>query len=200
MQLQQQQQKTKNKEHTQDEIDLEIQEHINKVEQENFDIVVHQREKLKEAHKKQKQTTQDLLKQGEQLGNISKTAGRIYKKSKEGEKTTEDIKREGRFFKFPKIFTKIKEIFKPKDKVLENINKKKEKKSEYKPSELDSKTGATTDDNLKLLLGDLRQMRKEAEFQNKEINKQKVDINHISKVSKESEHIMSKTTQELRKI
>ncbi|KCZ74842.1 hypothetical protein H311_04188, partial [Anncaliia algerae PRA109] len=113
---------------------------------------------------------------------------------------TEDIKREGRFFKFPKIFTKIKDIFKPKDKVLENINKKKEKKSEYKPSELDSKTGATTDDNLKLLLGDLRQMRKEAEFQNKEINKQKVDINHISKVSKESEHIMGKTTQELRKI
>lgn len=183
-----------------DAIDLEIQEHINKVEQENYDIVVHQREKLKDAHKKQKQTTQELLKQGEQLQNISKTAGRVYKKSKEGQKTTEEIKREGKFFKWPKFFSKIKHIFKPKDKVIEEIDKKKEKKTVYEPSELDSKTGATTDENLKLFLNDLRTMRKEADVQNQEIKKQKVDIDHISKINKESEHIMNKTTQELRKI
>lgn len=202
----QQMQKTKKKK-AQDSVDAEIEHRRAMLEEENRSLIAESRKRMQEGALKQKETTAELMRQGEQLHNVSENAESVYENVKKGRKLTQDIKDEGRLFKFPHIFRSIKNLFsreRRKESQLEkDIRKKKKKKHPETKVDQDvpfEDSSSDTEENMKKLLGQIRSMRKEADVQNKEMKRQELDIKHVKRLTEHSDHIMNKTNQELRKI
>lgn len=106
----QQIQKRKEK-HSKDSVDQEIEQRAHALEEENYSLVTHARKKLHEGAVKQRQTTEELQRQGEKLKEVTGSAGAVYKNVKTGRKITQNIQDEGRLFKFPHVFRSIKNFF-----------------------------------------------------------------------------------------
>lgn len=200
----QQIQKKKDK-RTKDSVDMEIEQRVHALEDENYSLVSQARKRLHEGAVKQRQTTEELQRQGEKLKGVTGSAESVYQNVKKGRQITQDIQDEGRLFKFPHVFRSIKNFFSGERRKEAALDKdiKARKDTERKRVDNDihfEEDASDTDENMKLLLNDLQNMRQEADIQNKEIKKQKLDIKHITKLTKQSDHIMNKTSQELRKI
>lgn len=198
------QQIQKKKQRPKDNVDAEIERRAAMMEEENYSIVAETRKKLHVGAVKQKQTTAELQRQGEKLKKVSVDAESVYGNAKTGRKITQDIQDEGRFFRFPHVFRSIKNFFSSDRRKEASLDKEISKKASAEYSAVEDvhfeEDKPDTDENLQLLLKDLKGMRREADVQNDEIKKQKLDIKHINKLNKQSSHIMSRTSQELRKI
>lgn len=179
----------------------QTQKQDKKVEAESQNPQLEDKEQLKSARKKlhkgvleQKETTKELQRQGEKLDYVEGEAVSVQENVERGRKTAKQIKKEQRFFKFPNVIGGIKNFFSRSRKKEANIDKKNKEANE------DTVETENSEENLKLMLNDIKKMRGEVDTQNKEIKKQKLNVKHISKLNKNSDHIMNKTSQEMRKL
>lgn len=199
-----------NQKHDEDEMELEIQKRSEQLEQEDAQALKTTRKKLHKGMKQQRETTKELQRQGEQLENVEDEAVSVLENAERGRGVTEEIIREGKLIKPPSFIQKIKNFFsfgrKQESSFEKEAEERKKKRIEKKKAkgdfveDVDENDEPTTDDDMKLMLKDMKAMRQEADVQNYEIKKQSLDISNINKVNKQSEHIMNKTTQEMKRI
>ena len=188
-----------------DDIDLEIEQRRAAIEEENYSMVVESRRRIQEGALKQKKTTAELRRQGEKLRKISSDAESVYGNAKSGREMTQKIKDEGSLFRFPHVFRNIKRFFSA-DRRTEagldaEIRDRKKGGGSLNEEELQfEKDAPDTEENMRLLIGDLRRMRNEAGVQKEEIQRQNLKIQRINRINKQSSRIMERTNEELRRI
>ncbi|KAK1348268.1 hypothetical protein LUQ84_002273 [Hamiltosporidium tvaerminnensis] len=205
----------------QSSIDEEIKRRAEELEAENYDVAKQARMKLEASGTQQKDTTGRLKSQGEKLRNIKGEAIEVHEGAVKGAKITKDIKREGKLFGFHvPLIGKIKHLFSSDRKIEKEVEVEKERlkhkknRSTERIQEISSddeqfnqnsddevvKGEGMTNKELYKISNKLKGMNSEAEIQKSELKKQKGDIKKISKVNENSEQIMDRTTEELKKV
>ncbi|KAF7679665.1 hypothetical protein TCON_2534 [Astathelohania contejeani] len=194
-------------------IDEQIQKRAAQIEEENYSMAKMARKKLEKSRHTQKATTSELLAQGEKLKHVKGDALTVNRNVRKGAKLTKQIRREGKLIplhfswwdKFVALFSKERRREIALAREMQE-NQELEEADYLEGSEEESedisnlKGEEKTNAELKKIYKGLKGIKKEAKYQNREMKKQKSDIEKISRLNEHSEHVMSKTSAELKKI
>ncbi|AFN82561.1 hypothetical protein EROM_020860 [Encephalitozoon romaleae SJ-2008] len=192
-------------------VSQDVIEEAERVEDQNYERAKGVRMQLDETALKQKATTEELMRQGETLENARKAAIGINTNARRGSDITEDIEREGRVFscELPCVRA-IKRWFRGDRGNIDDIVSKKQEEEgerEYVPEHVEFEEGEEyikgqnkTDREMVGVLNTVRQIRAEADKQNKEAVRHKSIVNDISMINERSSKVIKETDQELKKV
>lgn len=181
------------------------------IERQNYERAKDIRMRLDESSLKQKGTTEELMRQGETLDNAKKAAIGVNMNARRGAELTEDIEREGRIFscELPCVRA-VKKWFRGNKGDIDDIVNKKEKMEEEEevPGHVVFEGGEEeyipgqrkTDEEMVGVLNGVRQIRKEANKQNKETRRQETVVRDISNINERSEKVIKDTDKELKRV
>ncbi|KMV66613.1 hypothetical protein M970_020900 [Encephalitozoon cuniculi EcunIII-L] len=193
-------------------IPQDVVEEAERIEEQNYERAKGVRMQLDESALKQKATTEELMRQGETLENAKKAAIGINTNARRGSELTEDIDREGRVFscELPCVRT-IKRWFRGNRGNIDDIvdrNQDGGSESERMPERVEFEEDGEeyikgqnkTDREMVGVLNAVRQIRAEADKQNKESARHKSIVNDISMINERSEKVIKDTDKELKKV
>ncbi|AFM97842.1 DUF5089 domain-containing protein [Encephalitozoon hellem] len=194
-------------------VSQDVIEEAERIEEQNYERAKGVRMQLDESALKQKATTEELMRQGETLENARKAAIGINANARRGSDITEDIEREGRVFscELPCVRA-IKRWFRGNRGNIDDIVNKKQgeevEEGEYVPQHVEFeeegeeyiKGQNKTDREMVGVLNTVRQIRAEADKQNKEAVRHKSIVNDISMINERSSKVIKETDQELKKV
>lgn len=190
----------------------DVVEEAERVEEQNYERARDVRMQLDESALKQKETTEELMRQGETLDNARKAAIGINVNARRGAELTEDIEREGRVFscELPCVRA-IKRWFRGgRGNIDDVVNKKHEEEVGREPEgaphvvfedgEEYIKGQNKTDQEMVGVLNTVRQIRAEADKQNRETARHNSIVNDISVINERSEKVIKETDKELKRV
>lgn len=184
--------------------DTSIIQQAEQIEHQNYNEANNIKKQLTQAHLNQKEATNEMKRQTETLSHTKKSAHGIHQEAQKGESLADDIDREGRIFscrfacidKLCRWFRKT-EVKDEKEKTYDEPEVKYE---EYKDEDEFVPGQNQTDKELVGVLNVVRGIRQQAEVQSNEADKQKICIGDIKNVNEESEKVIKRTDEHLKKI
>lgn len=184
--------------------DSSIVQEAERIEQQNYDEAHRIKKQLSEAHLNQKEATTEMKRQTETLGHTRKSAHGVHQEAQKGEDLADDIDREGRIFScrfacIDKIFkwfrkTEDKQTEVKDEEVPQAKHKEFQETDEFVPGQ------NKTDKELVGVLNTVRNIRQQAEVQSNEAQKQKTVIGDIGRTNEESEKVIKRTDEHLKKL
>lgn len=190
----------------------DVVEEAERIEEQNYERAKGVRMQLDESVLKQKSTTEELMRQGETLESARKAAIGVNVNARRGAEITEDIEREGRIFscELPCIRSIKRWFRRDRGNIDDIINRERGERSETTevagPVTFESdreeyvKGQNKTDKEMVGVLNAVRQIRKEADKQNKETGRHETIVKDISAINERSEKVIKETDRELKKV
>lgn len=190
----------------------DVVEEAERIEEQNYERARNVRMQLDESALKQKATTEELMRQRETLESAKKAAVGVNLNARKGAELTKDIEREGKIFscELPCVRSIKKWLRGNRGGIDDIVNKEKEKEVEnsnvlghvtFESDEEEYIDGQNkTDREMTGVLNTVRQIRKEADKQNRETERHKTIVKDISIINENSEKIIKDTDKELKRV
>ncbi|ADM11088.1 uncharacterized protein Eint_020900 [Encephalitozoon intestinalis ATCC 50506] len=189
----------------------DVIEEAERIEEQNYERAKGVRMQLDESALKQKATTEELMRQGETLENAKRAAVGINVNARRGSEITEDIEREGRVFscELPCVRAIKRWFRRDRGGIDDIVNRGQEEENdvEQAPKHVEFEEGEEyikgqnkTDREMVGVLNTVRQIRVEADKQNKEAARHKSIVNDISMINERSSKVIRETDKELKKV
>lgn len=207
-------QKEKMSSSLQEEIDEEIIREAKRTEAKNYEKSKAAREKLEAAALKQKETTEEMRRQGESIKKAKGAALNVHTNANKAEITADKIEHESHMFNFSFPFVaRIKKWWTTNTKQEKEVEEIKNRNDEPIESEVYSEEQELdeedddeyipgqhkTDRELYKILSAAKKVNKEASVQSRLAEKQKTDLDDINKVNEFSKRKVEKTEKNLKK-
>ncbi|KAL6122379.1 hypothetical protein NUSPORA_00620 [Nucleospora cyclopteri] len=205
------QEQAQEKRKEQEQADQQIISEAKRIEEQNYQKSKQARMKLEKAADKQKQTTQTMRTQGEKISNARENALKVNKNAHQAQDLAIELheNRDAWGFNCPCLtgFKKWCAKDSTEEKAMKNLRKGRkltEKDEEEISSDIEEPTGEEyvegankTDAELNKILHGLKKINKEANTQTTMANKQKTDLEDISKANEYTEREVKKTSKNL---
>lgn len=210
-------QKTKESSSLQDEVDEEIKKEAQRTEAQNYKKAKDARMKLEKSAQTQKETTDEMRRQGETIHKAKGAAINVHDNAGKAEELADSIEKESHMFNFGIPFkAQIKKWWNKNRREASDVENIKKREQEAAPTEgeaaeevasnIEEEDGEEyvpgqkkTDSELHKILHSVKSIKKEATVQKNEASKQKVDLQDINKLNEYSKKKVDKTDEQLRK-